>query len=71
MLVTKMDIKYINKAIDYVENVQGYKAVIIKEKKFCEAYVIDAVYGNTDEWYQLEVNMKIGGEPEIVNSKKM
>tara|TARA_Y100000816_G_C26015196_1_gene530892 strand:+ start:829 stop:1044 length:216 start_codon:yes stop_codon:yes gene_type:complete len=71
MLITKMDIKYINKAIDYVENVQGYTAVLIKEKKFCETYVIDAMYGATDEWYQLEVNVKIGDKPSIVNSKKM
>tara|TARA_Y100000022_G_C13159137_1_gene333163 strand:+ start:461 stop:676 length:216 start_codon:yes stop_codon:yes gene_type:complete len=71
MLVTRLDIKYINKAIDYVENVQGYTAVIIKEKKFCETYVIDAMYGATDEWYRLEVNVKFGDEPSIVTSEKM
>jgi len=71
MLVTGLDLKYINKAVDYVENVQGYKAIIIKEKKFCETYVIDAMYGNTDEWYKLEVSVKLGEGPYIITSEKM
>tara|TARA_B100000212_G_scaffold24820_1_gene16448 strand:- start:4140 stop:4352 length:213 start_codon:yes stop_codon:yes gene_type:complete len=70
MLMTSLDLRYINKAVEYVENVQGYKAVLIKEKKFGE-YVIDATYGNTEEWYKLEVNVSLGNKPSIVNSKKM
>ncbi len=68
--MTSLDLRYINKAVEYVENVQGYKAVLIKEKKFGE-YVIDATYGNTEEWYKLEVNVSLGNKPSIVNSKKM
>ena len=70
MLMTSLDLRYINKAVEYVENVQGYKAVMIKEKKLVE-YVIDATYGNTDEWYKLEVNVSLGKEPSIVTSEKM
>ena len=70
MLMTSLDLRYINKAVEYVENVQGYKAVLIREKKFGE-YVIDATYGNTDEWYKLEVNVSLGKEPSIVTSEKM
>ena len=71
MFITNLDLRYINKAVDYVENVQGYKAVTIKEKKFCERYVIDAMYGDTDEWYKLEVDVELGKDPSIVASERM
>jgi len=71
MLISNLDLRYINKAVDYVENVQGYKVSLIKEKKMCETYIIDAKYGRTDEWYKLEVNVLFGSDPVIVTSEKL
>lgn len=67
MLLTSLDLKYFNKAVDFVENKHGFKVVLINQKEM-GVYQIDAKYGDSDEYYQLKVDARsICEEPTMIS----
>jgi len=66
MLLTSLDLKYFNKAVDFVENKHGFKVVLINQKGKIGIYQIDAKYG--DEYYEIEVDASSVCEEPIMVS---
>ena len=68
MLITSFDLKYMNKAVDFITKKHGFNAVIIKQKSMT-IYHIQATYGNTEEWYDIEIDAGLS-EPTYAILKK-